>query len=99
MRLAKVIGNVTLSIQDPAFKGARWLLVSPLEKEQLHSPETATASAIASPVIYDSLGASCDDIVGFVEGGEATRPFDKPTPIDAYNVCIIDQVNYTPPAK
>ena len=31
MRVAQVIGRVTLSIQDPSFKGGRWLMVNPLD--------------------------------------------------------------------
>ena len=35
MRIGQVIGKVTMSVQEPALKGARWLFVNPLEAEQL----------------------------------------------------------------
>ena len=37
------------------------------------------------------------DIVGIVEGAEATAPFDFPIPIDAITVAIFDSLSYEPP--
>jgi hypothetical protein len=37
-------------------------------------------------------------VIGFTEGAEATAPFDQPTPVDAFNAAIIDQIFYTPPS-
>jgi len=101
MRIGHVIGKVTLSHQDPAFKGGRWLLVNPLDAGQLN---TACASRPAltsqfSPVIYDNLGAGEGDIVGFVEGAEATAPFDREIPIDAICVAIFESIQHTPPGQ
>ena len=36
------------------------------------------------------------DAIGFIEGREAAMPFEKPTPIDAINAAIIDNVSYKP---
>lgn len=96
MRLGRVIGRVTLSRQDPAFRGARWMIVSPMARPQLSQPGEELISKAASVVVYDDLGASRGDIIGFVEGAEATAPFDRPTPIDAYNAAIIENLNYQP---
>ena len=51
-------------------------------------------------VAYDSLAAREGDIVGIVEGREATAPFypDK-VPFDCYNACILDTVNFEPVLK
>ncbi len=99
MRVAQVIGRVTLSIQDPAFKGGRWLMVNPLDAGQFN---TACEKAPAltpqfTLVAYDNLGAGDGDIVGIVEGAEATAPFDHPIPIDAITVAIFDSLSYEPP--
>jgi microcompartment protein CcmK/EutM len=51
-----------------------------------------------SLVTYDNLGAGEGDIVGIVEGAEATAPFDYPIPIDAITVAIFDSLHYQPPA-
>jgi len=96
MRLGRVIGRVTLSRQDPAFRGARWLVVSPMSRPQLSELDKELISESPSPVVYDDLGASRGDIIGFVEGAEATAPFEDPTPIDAYNAAIVQNVNYQP---
>jgi len=42
------------------------------------------------------LGGGLGDTVGYVEGREAAMPFAKPTPVDAINAAIIDDVFYTP---
>jgi carbon dioxide concentrating mechanism protein CcmL len=98
MRLGHVIGKVTLSKQDPAFKGARFLLVQPLTKAQFQgAPMTPLAKGI-SLVVYDNLGADLGHTIGFTEGAEATAPFDQPTPVDAFNAAIIDKIFYSPPA-
>jgi microcompartment protein CcmK/EutM len=99
MRIAQVIGRVTLSLQDPSFKGGRWLMVNPLDVEQLN--RACHAAPVLSPqfslVAYDNLGAGEGDIVGIVEGAEATAPFDYPIPIDAITVAIFDSLSYHPP--
>jgi ethanolamine utilization protein EutN len=97
MRLGHVIGKVTLSKQDPAYKGGRFLLVQPYAKEQFKgAPMTPLAKGL-SLVVYDNLGADLGHTIGFTEGAEATAPFDQPTPVDAINAAIIDKVFYTPP--
>lgn len=87
-----------MSTQDPAFRGARWLVVNPLETEQLNTAcDVAPGlTKIPSLVVYDNLGAGTHDIVGFVEGAEATAPFEIPTPIDAITVAIFDSIYHEP---
>jgi len=87
LRIAQVIGRVTLNIQDPSYKGGRWLLANPLDATQF------------TLVTYDDLGAGEGDIVGVVEGAEATAPFDFPIPIDAITVAIFDTLTYVPPVN
>src|SRR5512134_367490 len=98
MRLGTVIGRVTLSRTVPALIGARWLLVSPLARDQygraLEGPPLLSAEP--SPVVYDSLGGSQGQVIGFVEGREAACPFVQPTPIDAINTALIDHLFHTP---
>ena len=97
MRLGKVIGHVTLSDHLAVYRGARWLVISPLDKGQMAQSVPPGVSAIPSLIVYDNVGAGVGDIIGFVEGGEATQAFDFPMPIDAFNVCIIDRIHYQPP--
>ncbi len=97
MRLGHVIGRVTLSQQDPAYKGGRFLLVQPFSKEQFAGAPMLPLAKGSSLVVYDNLGAGVGHVIAFTEGAEATVPFDQPTPVDAFNAALIDQVFYTPP--
>ena len=99
MKLGRVVGRVTLSRTVPSLEGARWLVVTPLGREQLaiHQTHPAMIGPEASPIVYDDMGAWTGDIVGFIEGGEASAPFEKPTPVDAYNAAIFDSIDYRPP--
>lgn len=99
MRVAQVIGRVTLSLQDPSFKGGRWLMCNPLDAASFNTAcETPPPlSSQSSLVAYDSLGAGDGDIVGIVEGAEATAPFDHDIPIDAITVAIFDSLSYQAP--
>lgn len=98
MRVAQVIGRVTLSLQDPSLKGGRWLLCSPLDTAHFNTAcsQPPPVSAQFSLVTYDNIGAGEGDIVGIVEGAEATAPFDHDIPIDAITVAIFDSLHYEP---
>lgn len=89
MRLGHVIGRVTLSRQDPAYTGGRFLVVRPW------APDGRAAGA--SLVVYDELGAGVGHVIGFTEGSEAARPFLQSTPVDAYNAAIVDEIFHQPP--
>jgi len=98
MRVGQVIGTVTLSQADPGLAPARLLLVNPLAADTF-------ATACANPpalsdeptlVAYDMLGTSEGSIVGFVEGGEATAPFDRPAPVDALIIALFDHIEHHP---
>jgi len=98
MRLGHVIGRVTLSKQDPAYKGGRFLLVQPFTSEQFHGAPMTPLAPGSSLVVYDNLGAGQGHVIGFTEGSEASAPFTQPTPVDAFNAAIVDELFYTPPA-
>jgi carbon dioxide concentrating mechanism protein CcmL len=99
MRLGHVIGRVTLNAADPALSGARFLVVQPLSRAQFAGAALEPLAPGASVIVYDDLGAGVGQIIGFTEGAEATAPFERPTPVDAYNAAIIDHITYTPPAR
>lgn len=97
MRLGHVIGRVTLSQQDPSYHGGRFLLVQPLSKAQFAGAPMLPLAKGSSLVVYDNLGAGVGNLIGFTEGAEASAPFDRPTPVDAFNAALIDQIFYSPP--
>ena len=98
MRLGNVIGRVTLSATVDTLIGARWLIISPYEADQFknHDDKSTHVSPAPSLVVYDNLGGGVGDTVGFIEGREAASPFDGPTPIDAINAALVDNIFYKP---
>lgn len=98
MRLGQVIGRVTLSQAVPALKGARWLVVSPFNREHFQRGTETPPGMSSDPslVVYDDLGGGVGQTIGFVEGREAATPFAEPTPIDAINAALIDEIFYKP---
>ncbi len=101
MRLGKIIGRVTLSVTVPALTGARWLIVSPFARDQYASATSSTTSLSNEPslIIYDDLGGGIGQTTGFVEGREAACPFDEPTPVDAINTALVDEIFYSPSSQ
>jgi ethanolamine utilization protein EutN len=89
MRIAEVIGTVTLSRVHPSLTGVRWVIGVPFSLKGLRAG-TPDGEDL---VICDPLRAGLGDRIAFSEGGEAAAPFvpDK-KPVDAYCACILDEV-------
>lgn len=51
-----------------------------------------------SLVVFDHLGAHEGCIVGYTEGTEASQPFEGDAPVDAYAACIVQHIDFHPPA-
>jgi len=98
MRLGSVIGRVTLSRAVPALAGARWLIVSPFTRDHFQRGAETPPGMSKDPslVVYDNLGGGVGQTIGFIEGREAAQPFDQPTPIDAINAALVDEIFYQP---
>ena len=90
MRIAEVIGTVTLSRVHPSLAGARWVVGVPYSLKALRAGGPPDGEDV---VILDNLGAGNGSQVGFSEGVEAAAPFHpERKPVDAYCACILDQV-------
>ena len=98
MKLGSVIGRVTLNQTVPALVGARWLIVSPFTREHYQQGAEPPAGMSSEPslVVYDDLGGGVGQTIGFIEGREASAPFERPTPIDAINAALVDEIFYSP---
>jgi ethanolamine utilization protein EutN len=91
MRIAEVIGRVTLSRLHPSLKGGRFIVALPMPLEALLVDSPRRGEEV---IAYDNLGASPGGLIGLSEGREAANPFGKTkTPIDAYCACLIDQLS------
>jgi microcompartment protein CcmK/EutM len=89
MRIAEVIGTVTLSRCHPSLTGYRWVIAAPFSLEALRdgSPDGEDF------VMLDELGAGHGQKIGVSEGAEAAQPFQPAKkPVDAYCACLLDSV-------
>jgi microcompartment protein CcmK/EutM len=92
MRIAEVIGRVTLSRFCPQLQGGRLLVAVPMPLAALTQGDPARGEEV---VVYDVLGAGLGSTIGLSEGREAANPFGKTkTPVDAYCACLIDQLSF-----
>ncbi len=97
MRLGQVIGRLTLNAYEPTFQSGRFLVVLPLSRKQIGGGPLKPLPQGNSLVVYDNLGAGLGNIISYVEGREASVCFPEPTPVDAFNCAIIDEMDYDPP--
>jgi microcompartment protein CcmK/EutM len=83
MQLARVIGDVVISVKDENLAGLKLLLLQPL---------TTDRQAAGRPLVaVDSVGAGVGEEVFFVRGKEASFPFHPvEPPVDAGIVGIVD---------
>jgi ethanolamine utilization protein EutN len=90
MRIAEVIGSITLSRVHPSMMGARWIIGVPYSLAVLREDCAPDGEDV---VIYDNLGAGVGARIGFSEGSEAAAPFhpDK-KPVDAYCASLLDSI-------
>jgi microcompartment protein CcmK/EutM len=91
MRIAEVIGRVTMSRLHPSLKGGRFVIVLPMPLDALTEDSPRRGEEV---IAYDNLGASPGGLVGLSEGREAANPFGKnKTAVDAYCACLIDHLS------
>jgi microcompartment protein CcmK/EutM len=90
MRIAEVIGTVTLSRGHPSVVGKRWIVGVPFSLKALKENGAPDGEDV---VIVDELGAGYGQRISFSEGAEAAAPFhpDK-KPVDAYCACLLDHL-------
>jgi ethanolamine utilization protein EutN len=91
MRIAEVIGTVTLTRVHPTLVGARWVIAVPFSLKALEAGGPPDGEDVVS---YDNLGAGHGNRIAVSEGGEAAVPFyPERKPVDAYCACILDSVS------
>ena len=90
MRIAEVIGRVTLSRFNPRLKGGRFLIALPMPLAALTE---GVAGAWRRGRRVRRPGREPRRPDRRLRGREAANPFGKiKTPIDAYCACLIDQI-------
>src|SRR5262245_31242797 len=90
MRIAEVIGTVTLNRAHPALAKQRWIIGVPFSLKALREENGPDGEDF---VILDQLGAGNGQRIGVSEGVEAAAPFfPEKKAVDAYCACIIDHL-------
>jgi len=91
MRIAKVIGTVTLNRRHPSMEGATLKLAVPMTTDELKNNSEPQADTL---VVFDEFGAGIGDRIMLSEGAEAAQPFyPELKPLDAYNAGTIDELS------
>jgi microcompartment protein CcmK/EutM len=95
MRIAEVIGTVTLSRVHPSLVGCRWIIGVPFSLKALREDSGPDGEDV---VTLDDLGAGFGSRIGISEGAEAAVPFlPEKKAVDAYCACILDSVTINEP--
>lgn len=83
MKMARVVGRVFCTRQDPGIDGKTLLLIQPLRWED--------ESPAGDPIVAaDAVGAGASEKVFWVASREAAVAFKDLPPVDAAVVAIID---------
>jgi len=91
MRIAKVVGTVTLNRCHPSFEGASLRLAVPLSLAELKGEREPQADEM---VVWDENGAGLGSLIAVSEGAEATQPFrPELKAVDAYASAILDEID------
>jgi len=91
MRVAEVIGNVTLSTCHPSLDGATWLIAVPFSRDGLAGKPGGRGEPL---VLLDERRAGQGAVIAVAEGPEASNPFlPELKPLDAYNAAILDSID------
>lgn len=94
MKIAEVIGKVTLSRAEESVDRAVWKIVVPLSAAGIQGDPEGRAEPL---VAYDELGTNTGSLVALSEGGEASAPFHPgQKPLDAYIAAILDHIDLDP---
>jgi ethanolamine utilization protein EutN len=94
MRIADVVGTVTLNTVHPSMVGKSFKLATPLSWDDLAG---RTEQPLEEIVVLDELGAGIGSRIALSEGREAAMPFHPEIkPVDAYNAAILDSLEYNP---
>lgn len=90
MRIAEVIGTVTLSRCHPTLEGYRWIIGVPYSLKALKADAVPDGEDL---VILDEIAAGNGQKIGVSEGVEAMMPFHPERKlVDAYCACILDNI-------
>lgn len=98
MRIARVIGTVTLNRKHESLQPGQFLIADAVDDTALDGIDKDIFQRRHRPmpeslIVFDQLGANVGQLIAVSEGREASAPFyPENVPIDAYNAAILDTV-------
>jgi microcompartment protein CcmK/EutM len=96
VRLGIVRGHVVLCLAAPGLAGTTLLLVEPVTAENLEARNGEGGGR--SVVVADRLSPGEGELIGIVEGAEATNAYYPGTaPVDAYCALVVRDYEFKPP--
>lgn len=103
MRIARVIGTVTLSRRLPDLKPGRYVIAEALDGRALGGLGSGARRERSMPeslVVFDDMGVGVGQLIAVSEGREACMPwYPEKVPVDAYAAAILDSVEIAPPRE
>lgn len=107
MKLARVVGKLSLVSPHETIAGRRWVVAQPIRLAGLTKAaqglaglrEAAKGNESANSdeeelIVVDELGATVGSLIAYTDGREAAAPFEpERKPIDAYAACLIDSLS------
>ncbi len=86
MRLGRVIGKVWATVKDDQLDAVKLAIMEVVDEHQKPTGTTFVAA--------DTIGTRDGDLVFWVGGGEATRPFwDRSIPSDVTIIGLVDSLD------
>lgn len=98
MRIAKVMGTLTLNQRDEQLPDGKLLICEVLDTQALAGFKKNLPRKNPMPeslIAFDDQGAGVGCLIALAESGEAAAPFwPKKVPLDAYCAAILDDVMF-----
>jgi microcompartment protein CcmK/EutM len=93
MHLGMVRGKVVLSRMTPELLGNRFLIVEPINRENLLAGNGKGGGRELVVADHGNLGAADGQMVAYVEGREGANAYHpQKVPVDAYLSLIVDDI-------
>lgn len=90
MKVAKVVGKLSLNKCHPALVGRKWIVVVP---QSLSAIAGRMGNNQEEFIAVDDLGVMPGSLVGVSDGREACAPYEpQRKPVDAYTSCLLDEL-------
>lgn len=97
MRIARVIGILTLNRPLRDFPHGRFLIAEALDAHSMTEDSNGRRKTAMpeSLIVFDQLGAGVGQTIAVSEGREAAMPFHpRKVPVDAYCAAILDNLEW-----